>query len=114
MDWIVILNNFSALATLVFGLWAFAKPKAAARLLYLDTYKQYGISEIRSTYGAWMLGMGGFALFCQNDLVFMALGVAYLVTALGRSMSFGIDGSFNNKTIKFVLFEITMGLLAIV
>lgn len=108
-----ILPNIAAIFTALFGVWAYVNPIKAAKLLYLTPRKQYGISEIRATYGAFMIGIGGFALYSQSDIAFQYLGITYLVTAFGRSFSHIIDKAFSKVTIRFVVFEVVCGVLSL-
>lgn len=94
-------HNFGALFTFIFGIISFLHPLKISKLVSLTPHKQYGIAEIRATYGGWIFGLAAYSIYAQNSEVFTCLGIGYLALVVG-------------KTMKFILTEIIIGLLLLI
>lgn len=103
-------NLFAALFTALFGVWAFFKPNAAAKLVGLQPKGKRGLSDIRSIYGGVNFGLGAFAMWCQSIEVFQMLAAAYFAAAVCRTISLAMDSAFSKVGIRFILSEILLGI----
>ena len=97
--------------TALLGLVALFKPAWIARMTSLEPLGRIGIAEIRATYGGLFLFIGCFALWCQEPVVFRALGWAWVGAAAGRSVSILLDGDRSPANLGGVLFEGSCGVL---
>lgn len=107
-------HNFGALFTLIFGIISFLYPLKISKLVSLTPHKQYGIAEIRATYGGWIFGLAAYSIYAQNSEVFTCLGIGYLALVVVRLISIKIDNTYSSKTMKFILTEIIIGLLLLI
>lgn len=108
---ILLINLLGALITFLFGVWAIFKPKQVAKFISVTPYKARGITEIRATYGGWMCGLSGFALWSQSPEVFYCLGFGWLGAAALRGVSFYLDKSYSTTNLRFVIAEIIVGIM---
>lgn len=81
------------------ALLALLSPALAARLLGLGLLEAHGLSEIRSSYGAFFLVMGGSLLWAlanrPKGAPYVRLsGFLWAGAALGRLLSIFLDGAF--------------------
>lgn len=105
-----ILNLIGAAVTFSFGVWALFQPHKMARLLSLTPYKSRGVTEIRSTYGGWMMGLSGYTLYNQSSVLFICLGVGWILTAIVRTTSMAlVEKNYSSIEVKVILFELVMG-----
>jgi len=105
MDFL-FLNLGGALFTFLFGVWAIFQAPAVSKFLALSPYSKRGTTEIRATYGGWMCGLSGFALFNQSAVLFQCLGFGWLAAGLVRTVAMLlIDDSYSKKNLNFVIFE---------
>lgn len=91
------LAYLAAGLTVVLGLLALLNPLLAVRLLGLDVVEPRGLSEVRSTYGAMFLVMGGAMLWAvptrpRSAVWLRFAGVLWCAAAAGRVLSILIDG----------------------
>lgn len=109
------LNMFGTMVTVVFGLWALFQPKPFAKRLSLSPYLERGITEIRATYGGWILGLSVYASIVQNELLFNCLGYGWLGAGIIRAVAMTlIDNSFTRTNTIFVIIELMVCLLLLV
>ena len=108
------LNNIGAIITLLFGIWAFVQPVKFSKLISLTPYKKKGITEIRSTYGGLIMGLGSYALWSQSVTAFHCLAIAWFATAIARSIGTLLDGSYYSMTLLFLGIEVGTGILLLV
>ena len=66
---------------------------------------QNGVSEVRGPLGGAWVGFGLAAILLAQPLVYLALGFAFLVTVVGRIVSFIADRTFNLHCVAATLFE---------
>jgi hypothetical protein len=71
------MNFIGAILTTVLGIGGFLKPLMVAKLVGLTPSEPYGISEIRATLGGFFIGLGGFALYSQNTVIYGAVGMGW-------------------------------------
>lgn len=105
------MNNILSLViagiTLLFGLWAFIQPHKYAKLLSLIPDKEAGTTEIRSSFGGLILGLGAYVLYSQSSEAFLTLGFAYLGLGVARGLSiFIMDGNCSRQNLFVFIFEI--------
>lgn len=83
----------SAATTVVFGLILFFAPRAALRVLRLQTKPERpeALSEIRGTFAGFYLGLGLSALVFAQPFLWIALGVSWGFTVFGRLISMMSD-----------------------
>lgn len=108
------LNLFGAGFTFLFGIGACLQPMKVSKLIALTPFGERGVSEIRATYGGWMLGLSGFALWVQSPLVFQCLAAGWLGAAVFRTISFAVDKSYSPRNLRFVIIEIIIGIFLLV
>lgn len=106
----IYFNVFAAVFTALFGIWAFLKPHTAAKLVGLQAKGKRGLSDIRSIYGGFNIGLGAFAAWCQSVEVFQMLAVAYFAAAICRTISLAMDKAFSKMGLRFIIGEILIGL----
>jgi len=108
------LNYIGAIFTLIFGIVAFILPNQFAKLIFLTPVENKGTTEIRSTYGGLVMGLGGYALWSQSEMVFQCLAAGWFAIAAARVLSTRIDNSYNEYTLVFIVIEFGIGLLCFV
>jgi hypothetical protein len=91
------LTYAAAGIVLVLGLISLLNPWLAARLLGFDLVAPRAVSEVRATYGALFVAMGGLLLWAlpqrpRAAVVVRAMGLLWAAVALGRIASMTIDG----------------------
>jgi hypothetical protein len=87
----------AAIALLAFGLLALLNPLVAVRLVGLEVVEPRGLSEIRSSYGALLLALGGAMLWAiptrPRSVPWLRFGgLLFLAATLGRVASVLLDG----------------------
>ncbi len=90
----------AAALTLAVGLLALVNPMLTARLLGLEVVAPRGFSEVRSSYGALTLALGGLMLWAlplrpKTARLLRTLALLVAAAALGRLASMAIDGVAN-------------------
>lgn len=91
------LAYLAAAAVVAFGLLALLNPLVAVRLVGLEVVEPRGLSEIRASYGAFVLMMGGAMVWAVPMRPHSApwlrfAGLAWGAAALGRLASVILDG----------------------
>lgn len=109
-----LLPNLGALITAGLGLMGLVRPSAAAALTSIQPVGLVGVSEIRATYGGFFLALGACALVMQTPAVFSVVGIAWLGTAFGRTVSVFVDGSRSPQNVGAIAFEAAIGALLVV
>jgi hypothetical protein len=105
------MNFIGAILITVLGIVGFLKPLMVAKLVGLTPSEPHGISEIRATLGGFFIGLGGFALYSQNTVIYGAIGVGWLGAAIARIFSLIIDRKINKENIGGVILEGGIGIL---
>lgn len=102
---------WSAAATAFIGLFFMFAPRAAMRLLRLQTRpgNPEALAEVRATMSGFHLGIGLCCIVFAQPLVYMALGVSWGLAAFGRIVAMMSDGA---TTVRDWLFLILALLLA--
>lgn len=112
MNFLIYLQYFAALATVLTGLLAFVKPSATYGFIGLKSEGVRGVSEIRSIFGGLFIALG-LAPFFLGAPAFQVLGIAYLGIALARAISIVLDKSYANSNLISLVTEIVFGLILI-
>ncbi len=110
----LIVNLFGAIFTAAFGVWAFFKPHATAKLVGLVPKGKRGYSEIKAIYGGLNISLGSFVAWSQTPEVFQMLAIGYFGAAFCRSLSLWMDNAFSRVGIRFIVVEIVLGLCLII
>lgn len=102
------LAYVAAAATLAFGLLALLNPLVAVRLVGLEVIEPRGLSEVRATYGALLLAMGGAMVWAVPTRPRSApwlrfAGLLWGAAALGRLASVVLDGVWTPLNLAIVL-----------
>jgi Domain of unknown function (DUF4345) len=105
------MNFIGAILITVLGIVGFLKPLMVAKLVGLTPSEPHGISEIRATLGGFFIGLGGFAMYSQNTVIYGAIGMGWLGAAIARVFSLVIDRKINKENIGGVFLEGGIGLL---
>lgn len=87
----------AAIALVAFGLLALLNPLVAVRLVGLEVVEPRGLSEIRSSYGALLLALGGAMLWAiptrPRSAPWLRFGgLLFLAATIGRGASVLLDG----------------------
>lgn len=108
------------LFSLALGLYGLFFPNGALKLvgLKLDEERDEGISEVRSTYGGFFVGISGLALLTlavfDNPFITVGLGTAWLFAGFARVTSVLLDGTSFRANIQGILAEFLLGFFLIV
>jgi Domain of unknown function (DUF4345) len=105
------MNFIGAILITVLGIVGFLKPLMVAKLVGLTPSEPHGVSEIRATLGGFFIGLGGFAMYSQNTVIYGAIGMGWLGAAIARVFSLVIDRKINKENIGGVFLEGGIGLL---
>jgi hypothetical protein len=105
------MNFIGAILTTVLGIGGLLKPLVVAKLVGLTPSEPHGISEIRATLGGFFIGLGGFALYSQNTVIYEAVGIGWVGAAIARIFSLIIDRKINKENIGGVILEGGIGIL---
>ncbi|GEM_PF-1341547 len=102
------LAYLAAAALVVFGLLALLNPLVAARLVGLEVVEPRGLSEIRASYGAMILMLGGVMVWAvpmrPRSAPWMRLaGLLWTAATLGRAASVLLDGVWTPVNLLFLL-----------
>lgn len=102
----------SAIITIVFGLICLLAPRFAFRLLRLQTRPDApeAVSESRATMAGFYLGTAIVAILFNQVFIWMALGAAWIFTALGRLLSIVVDRGNTKFNWISVIVELLLGL----
>ena len=108
------LHIIGAAFTALFGLYAIVKPLKVAKLVGVTPNGKRGISEIRATYGGWVLGLAAFTLWSNTPVVFYCLGIGWIGAALLRISSFFVDGSYSKANLRITIYEIIVAVMLLI
>lgn len=83
----------SAIVTIIFGILLLVWPKWSLNLLRLQTFPDVpsALSESRATMAGFYLGVGFCCILLGQPLLYLALGVSWVITATGRLISMVLD-----------------------
>lgn len=98
----------AAAALVAFGLLALLNPLVAVRLVGLEVIEPRGLSEVRASYGALLLAMGGVMLWAVPTRPRSApwlrfAGLLWAASSLGRIASVVLDGVWTPVNLLTVL-----------
>jgi hypothetical protein len=105
------MHFIGAIFMTVLGIGGFFKPLMVAKLVGLTPLEPHGISEIRATLGGFFIGLGGFAVYSQNTVIYGAIGIGWVGAAIARVFSVIIDRKINKENIGGIILEGGIGLL---
>ncbi|MBD2095992.1 hypothetical protein H6F90_12635 [Trichocoleus sp. FACHB-591] len=94
---------------MLLGVAALLFPKTMAAFVGIQPVAPVGISEIRSTLGSFLLGLGATCLWLQSADAFTVLGIASLAAAAVRLLSSLADRSVTIKNMGGVVAEAFLG-----
>ncbi|WP_255524994.1 DUF4345 family protein [Trichocoleus sp. FACHB-591] len=104
-----IAPNLAASCLMLLGVAALLFPKTMAAFVGIQPVAPVGISEIRSTLGSFLLGLGATCLWLQSADAFTVLGIASLAAAAVRLLSSLADRSVTIKNMGGVVAEAFLG-----
>lgn len=105
----------SAAITALGGLVLLLAPRIAARILRLQASTDHpeAIGELRSSLGGFHLGIGLSAILFAQPLIYLALGLCWMLAAFGRFISMlSDDGNTFYNWVRLVA-EGILGLMAL-
>lgn len=109
MDWVELVNITLAVLSIGFGGLALCWPNFALKALSLQTAggRMDGKSELRAASGGAfvVLGGAGIVLGPTVPMAWVMVGMHYAGAAVGRLVSFAIDGSGSKKMWGFFAIE---------
>jgi Domain of unknown function (DUF4345) len=105
------MNFIGAILMTILGIVGFLQPLMVAKLVGLTPSEPHGISEIRATLGGFFIGLGGFAVYSQNTVIYGAIGMGWVGAAIARVFSLVLDRKINKENIGGVFLEGGIGLL---
>lgn len=96
---------------MVLGVVSFAQPAFIAGLFGLEAVEPRGLSQIRATFGAMYIALGGTILLgmtrpATRPATLAIPAVLVTAVAVGRAVSFAVDYSFGLLNFVFLLGEI--------
>ena len=109
-EWLAFLV---ALITIGFGVLLFFMPRLSFRILRLKTLdgKPDAIAEGRATMAGFYLGCGLSCILLAQPLLYLALGLSWAFTALGRLVSILFDGAGTRFNWLSMIFEVVLAAL---
>ncbi len=97
-----VINIFSAVLTIGFGLFGFVAPRYTAAALDLaPTKSTMGLSEMRASVGGLFVVAGLAAIWLSEPVAYAMIGFAFLGAAMGRLVSLVLDDPPRTKVIVF-------------
>jgi len=105
---VIILANLGAMASLLLGAMGVFFPAAVEKFVSIKAVGELGVAEIRATYGGFFLGLAAFALYSQDKVAFVALGLGWLGAAIVRLVTF-IGGTSTKENAGGIVFELIIG-----
>lgn len=113
------LAYLAAGLTLALGLLGLLNPHLTASLVGLEVAQPHGLSEVRATYGALFVVLGGLMLWAvptrpRNAPLLRFSGLVWLAVALGRLLSIVIDGTITPPNLVLLAIELLIGAAALI
>ena len=97
-----VINIFSAVLTIGFGLFGFVAPRYTAAALDLaPTTSTMGLSEMRASVGGLFVVAGLAAIWLSEPVAYAMIGFAFVGAAIGRLVSLVLDDPPRTKVIVF-------------
>ncbi len=84
-----VLHLLGAGMILGVGCFALARPEAFGRLIGIPLADAVGVSEVRAGFGGMLVGLSVFAAAVHDDLVYAAIGAAFLGATAARWIDIG-------------------------
>jgi hypothetical protein len=107
--------HWMSVGTLLFyGIASTLMPKFVARNLEHVLNSGRGISEFRILHGGFFLGVGLFALYINNPLVFQAVGWAWIGAALVRIPAYFADRPTLPLSLVAFVSELVLGIFLLI
>ena len=105
---------FGAFCTLALGVSGLIAPLKVASYVGIIPEGMRGLSEVRATYGGIFIGLGVACFLLQQPEVYVAVGLAWLLAAVSRTISIFLDRAFSGKNVAGIIIETSIGLLLVV
>jgi len=112
-DVLNVLKIIAAVGTVATGLLSLFKPEAVYGFTGLRAEGGRGITEIRSIFGAFFIGLGVMALYYRAPQPYGMLGFTYLLVGVVRLLSMFVDKSVVQSNIISVIVEIIFGVILV-
>lgn len=109
-----IVNIVGAAANVAMGLLGIFAPKTVEGIIGMTPQSKAGRSEYRSTYGGLFLALGVVPLLTLAPEAFAVSGVAWLFTAIFRTLSIFMDDASDSQNWGAVGFETFIAALLLV
>lgn len=108
-----ILKIIAAIGTIATGLFSLVKPSTVYEFTGLRADGGRGITEIRSIFGAFFIGLGVMALIYRAPQPYTMLGVTYLLVGVVRLVSMFVDHSVVQSNVISLIVEIVFGIILV-
>ena len=113
MSFLDVLKIIAAVATILTGLLALLRPKAAYGFTGLTDTGGRGVTEMRSIFGGLFIALGVFPLVVNLPAAYQMLGWGYLAIAAVRLPAMFIDRSVVKSNVISLVTEIVLGLILV-
>lgn len=113
MNILMVLKIIAAIATVMTGLLALAKPAAVQGFTGLKIDGARGVSEVRAIFGGLFIALGLLPFFFGGT-AYRMLGIAYLAIALVRAFSIVFDKSYDRSNWYSLAIEIVLGVILVI
>jgi hypothetical protein len=108
-----ILKIVGALSTIATGLISVLRPLSVRGFTGLSPDGPRGVTEIRAVLGGLFVGLGLAPFILRQPAGYRALGIGYLVVAVVRLVSMGVDRSVQQSNIISLAFEVIFGIILV-
>ena len=105
------LPRLGALLTVLLGLVGFFNPRLITNAQQITLGSPMALSEARVVFGGLHLGSGIMALYLNEPLIYLTLGVAWSVGLLARFFSMVADKTSLRQSIPGIIVDSVMALL---
>lgn len=105
----------SAAVTVLFGLAALFAPVTVLRILRLETKPDHpeAVAAARANLAGFWLGVGLACMLLAQPFLYIALGLAWAVTAFGRLVSMMSDGGYTPYNFAALVVELVLAAPAV-
>ncbi|MBN1260494.1 MAG: DUF4345 family protein [Anaerolineae bacterium] len=108
---ITILQIVVAVATILTGLLALARPQSVKSFTGLSAESRRGATEIRTSLGGFFIGLGAAVLILNAPAAYRVLGITYLTAAVVRTVSMFVDSSVERSNLISIATEVVFGVI---
>lgn len=113
MNILDILKIIAAVGTLATGFISLIAPRSVKGFTGLAADNPRAVTEIRAVLGGLFIGLGSAALYFREPLVYVSLGIMYLVIALVRAISMIVDKSIMRSNWISLVVEVIFGIILV-